>query len=293
MSSNPTIRSMTAFARQEATGEWGSLVCEMRSVNHRYLEPVFRLPEMLRDLESSLREQVRNRLGRGKLEVQLRLELTSGDAGHFQLDMEAVESVNAAINRVNRLLDNPAHISALDVMRWPGVVVHQEPDLEPVRASALQLFSDTLAQLEQARIREGERLKPLLEDRLTQVESHVESLRGRLPGWREHQIQQLRDRLSEAGASLEDERLAQEVAILAQKSDVAEELDRLDAHVSEVRDTLQRGEPMGRRLDFLMQELNREANTLSSKSIAAELTQVAVELKVLIEQMREQVQNIE
>lgn len=287
------IRSMTAFARKDTEGEWGSLSCEIRTVNHRYLEPTFRLPEPLRDLENSFRESVRSRLRRGKVEIGMRLQLAEQSAGGLKVNLPLAEEINDAANHINRILDNPAHINALDVLRWPGVLESAEPDMEPVKKAVGELFSATVSELVSVREREGERLRPLFEKRLEEMTISVAEVRERMPQLLKQQEQNLRDRFEAAQVELEPDRLAQEMVMLAQKSDVAEELDRLDTHVSEVRETLNSDQAIGRRLDFLMQELNREANTLSSKSIDAEVTRVAVNLKVLIEQMREQVQNIE
>ncbi|MCK7552715.1 YicC/YloC family endoribonuclease [Marinobacter goseongensis] len=287
------IRSMTAFARQDTQGDWGTLTCEIRTVNHRYLEPSFRLPEALRELENAFREQLRNQLKRGKVDVSMRLQTAESAAQNFEVSDDMARAVNEAANHVNRILDNPAHINALDVLRWPGVLSVKELDYSPARDAAAELFERTVADLVTVREREGERLRPLFEDRLETMGQRVEEVRELMPELVKAQEQQLRDRFEKARVELDPERVAQEMVMLAQKSDVAEELDRLDAHISEVSDTLTSGDAIGRRLDFLMQELNREANTLSSKSIDARVTRVAVDLKVLIEQMREQVQNIE
>ena len=287
------IRSMTAFARQDTQGDWGTLTCEIRTVNHRYLEPSFRLPEALRELENAFREQLRTQLKRGKVDVSMRLQTAERAAQSFEVSDDMARAVNEAANHVNRILDNPAHINALDVLRWPGVLSVKELDYSPARDAAAELFERTTADLVTVREREGERLRPLFEDRLATMGQLVNDVRERMPELLKAQEQQLRDRFEKARVELDPERVAQEMVMLAQKSDVAEELDRLAAHISEVSDTLTSDDAIGRRLDFLMQELNREANTLSSKSIDARVTRVAVDLKVLIEQMREQVQNLE
>jgi uncharacterized protein (TIGR00255 family) len=284
---------MTAFARQETRGDWGVLTCEIRTVNHRYLEPSFRLPECLRGLENDFREQLRKQLKRGKVDVSLRL-YTSDQAQHrFAIDEPLTQALNDAAKRINRILDNPAHISALDILRWPGVMATPEQDYTEAKAAAASLFEQTTNELVAARTREGERLLAILEQRLAAIHAQVADVRERMPPLLRAQEQQLRERFEKAKIELDPERIAQEMVMLAQKSDVAEELDRLDAHVAEVRDTLASEGAIGRRLDFLMQELNREANTLSSKSIDAGLTRAAVDLKVWVEQLREQVQNIE
>ncbi|MEP3589995.1 MAG: YicC/YloC family endoribonuclease [Marinobacter sp.] len=287
------IRSMTAFARKDARGDWGTLTCEIRTVNHRYLEPSFRLPEAFRELENRFREELRKGLKRGKVDISMRLQSAENEVQSFEINDEIANAVNEAVNHVNRMLDNPAHISALDIMRWPGVMSVPEQDYTAAQTAAAELFAETVAELVSVREREGERLRPLFEDRLATMSNLVAEVRERMPELLAGQEQTLRDRFEKAKVELEPERVAQEMVMLAQKSDVAEELDRLDAHVSEVRETLQGDQAIGRRLDFLMQELNREANTLSSKSIDAAITRAAVDLKVLIEQMREQVQNLE
>jgi uncharacterized protein (TIGR00255 family) len=287
------IRSMTAFARKDARGDWGTLTCEIRTVNHRYLEPSFRLPEAFRELENDFREQLRSGLKRGKVDVSMRLQSAEKGSQGFEISEEVAQAVNEAANHINRILDNPAHINALDVLRWPGVLSVPEQDYGPAKDAAVSLFEQTVTELASVREREGERLRPLFEDRLKTMGDLIADVRKRMPELLEAQEKTLRERFEKAKVELDSDRVAQEMVMLAQKSDVAEELDRLDAHVSEVSDTLKSEDAIGRRLDFLMQELNREANTLSSKSIDAGVTRIAVDLKVLIEQMREQVQNLE
>jgi uncharacterized protein (TIGR00255 family) len=287
------IRSMTAFARQDTQEDWGTLTCEIRTVNHRYLEPSFRLPEALRELENSFREQLRTQLRRGKVDVAIRLQANESATQGFEIDEDVANAVNEAANHINRMLDNPAHISALDILRWPGVLASTEQDFGPARKAAGELFERTVSELVTVREREGERLRPLFEDRLTTMGERVTEVRERMPELIRAQEEHLKNRFEQAKVELDPDRVAQEMVMLAQKSDVAEELDRLEAHITEVSDTLQSDDAIGRRLDFLMQELNREANTLSSKSIDARVTRAAVDLKVLIEQMREQVQNLE
>lgn len=287
------IRSMTAFARRDAQDAQGTLTCEIRTVNHRYLDPSFRLPDALRELENPFREELRKQLRRGKVDVSIRLQSNETDMPGFEINEEVAQAVNDAANHVNRMLDNPAHINALDILRWPGVLSVREQDYSSARESALELFKETVAELVEVRAREGERLRPVFEERLARMSELVATVREALPGLLKAQEAQLHERFRKASVELDPERIAQEMVMLAQKTDVAEELDRLEAHISEVADTLGRDEAIGRRLDFLMQELNREANTLSSKSIDAAVTRAAVDLKVLIEQMREQVQNIE
>ncbi|SNB57990.1 TIGR00255 family protein [Marinobacter sp. es.042] len=287
------IRSMTAFTRKDVQGDWGTLTCEIRTVNHRYLEPSFRLPEAFRELENRFREELRKQLKRGKVDVSMRLQSAEKGSQSFEISEDMAQAVNEAANHINRILDNPAHINALDILRWPGVLSVPEQDYSPAKEAAVGLFKQTVAELALVREREGERLRPLFEDRLKTMGDLVADVRRRMPELLEAQEKALRERFEKAKVELDAERVAQEMVMLAQKSDVAEELDRLDAHIDEVSDTLKSEDAIGRRLDFLMQELNREANTLSSKSIDAGVTRTAVDLKVLIEQMREQVQNLE
>jgi len=287
-----TLNSMTAFARRRSQAAWGTLTCECRTVNHRYLDPSLRLPEPLRHREMAYRERLGLRLSRGRVELQFRLEEAERASGE-EPDPVALRRLRQAMVRVEQEIGDTAPVSPLDVLRWPGVLAGGELPEEAVVAAADELLELTLDDVDEQRRREGERLVPLLEERLGAIEAYVAELRRSMPEWREQQRQRLVERLAGLGAEPADERLAQELAILAQKADVSEELDRLDAHVAEVRAALEQTGPVGRRLDFLMQELNREANTLSSKSTAAELTRVAVEIKVLIEQTREQVQNVE
>lgn len=286
------IRSMTAFARRDARGDWGLLTCEIRTVNHRYLEPSFRLPDAIRELENRFREQIRTQLRRGKVDVALRFQSTD-TSPQLEIDEPMAHAVNEAANHINKMLDNPAQLNALDILRWPGVLVAAEQDYSGAKAAADALFADTVAELVSVREREGERLRPLFEERLTTMGTLVAGVRALMPTLLDAQEENLRRRFEQAKVELEPERVSQEMVMLAQKSDVAEELDRLDAHIQEIIHVLQSDEAIGRKLDFLMQELNREANTLSSKSIDARVTRAAVDLKVLIEQMREQVQNVE
>lgn len=286
------IRSMTAFAGRDTQGEWGVLTCEIRTVNHRYLEPSFRLPEALRELENGFREQLRTKLRRGKVDVALRFQSTD-TSPRLEIDEAMAHAVNEAANHINCILDNPAHLNALDLLRWPGVLVSAEQDYSGARTAAEGLFADTVAELVSVREREGERLRPMFDERLITMGTLVASVRALMPALLEAREEALRNRFEQAKVELDPDRLTQEMVMLAQKSDVAEELDRLDAHIQEVTHVLQSDEAIGRKLDFLMQELNREANTLSSKSIDARVTRAAVDLKVLIEQMREQVQNVE
>ncbi|OHC52960.1 MAG: YicC family protein [Pseudomonadales bacterium RIFCSPLOWO2_02_FULL_63_210] len=286
------IHSMTAFARAEQAGTNGTLSWELRSVNHRYLEPHLRLPDAFRDLEGAVREALRNGLSRGKVECTLRFAEDS--AGQpLQVDRERAAQLVAAAESVASLIKHPAPLNPLEVLSWPGVLVADAADPQALNKAALSLFKQALDELKQSRSREGIELAKLLTERLDSIDGEVAALRELVPQMLAMQRQKILDRSAELQVELDPQRLEQELVILAQKSDVAEELDRLSTHVSEVRRVLKSGGAAGRRLDFLMQELNREANTLGSKAFDTRSTQAAVNLKVLIEQMREQVQNIE
>ncbi|HEB28390.1 MAG TPA: YicC family protein [Porticoccus sp.] len=288
------IRSMTAFARQPSQHDWGSLVWEIRSVNHRYLEPGFKLPESLRRLENNLREKLRNGLNRGKIECSLRLQVLAGSSSaQLTINNDLLKQIISAGEAVQNQLQQPSALNPLQLLQWPGVMSEPETDSDMICEQALALFQVSLEQLIESREREGAVLKQFIEQRLDTIADITVAVRQQLPVILAAQRQKLQDRLAELKAELDSDRLEQEMVILAQKADVDEELDRLDAHLGEVRRVLNKGGACGRRLDFLMQELNREANTLSSKSIVSDTTQAAVELKVLIEQMREQIQNIE
>ncbi len=286
------VHSMTAFARVEKISAQGTLSWEIRSVNHRYLEPHLRLPEAFRDLESAVREALRQSLSRGKVECTLRL--TEDNSGKpLQIDRERATQLVAAAESIASLIDCPAPLNPLEILAWPGVLVADAVDPQAQNAMALDLFNQALAELRQGRAREGAELARLLNERLEQMLAEIAALRELVPLMLAAQRQKVLVRCREMQAELDPQRLEQEMVLLAQKSDVAEELDRLTTHVSEVRRVLKAGGAAGRRLDFLMQELNREANTLGSKAFDPRSTQAAVTLKVLIEQMREQVQNIE
>lgn len=286
------IHSMTAFARAEQAGTNGTLSWELRSVNHRYLEPHLRLPENFRDLEGAVREALRNGLSRGKVECTLRFAEDSAGKP-LQVDRERAAQLVAAAESVASLIKQPAPLNPLEVLSWPGVLVADGADPQTLNKAALNLFKQALDELKQSRSREGIELAKLLNERLDSIDDEVAALRELVPQMLATQRQKILDRSAELQAELDPQRLEQELVMLAQKSDVAEELDRLSTHVSEVRRVLKSGGAAGRRLDFLMQELNREANTLGSKAFDTRSTQAAVNLKVLIEQMREQVQNIE
>ena len=287
------IHSMTAFARLEERHSAGTLCWELRTVNHRYLEVSPRLPDEFRVLEGKLRERAAGALRRGKLDCQLRFQPAPASDTELVVDDALAARVLTAAGGLAGRMENPARIDPFDVLRWPGVLSVPEIDYGPVREAALDLFERGLAELGTTRAREGARLADMILERCAGIEVLVTTAANRLPEVLAYHRQRLTDKLAELRAELDQDRLEQEMALLANKLDVAEELDRLKAHLAEVRDVLQRDEAVGRRLDFLMQELNREANTLGSKSADVATTRVSVDLKVLIEQMREQVQNIE
>lgn len=287
------IRSMTAFARAEARGDYGLIACEIRSVNHRFLEPGFRLPEALRDIEFPLREKLRQALTRGKVDVQYRFEAADARSGKIELDRALAEQYVAAAAEIDQMARHAAPLNASDILRLPGVIRSGEADTAALQAAALAVFDQALAQFIAMREREGAELARLIGERLNAISAETSKVRTRLPGIIAHYRERLLGRLADIKGELNAERLEQEMILFSQKIDVAEEMDRLDAHVTEIRRVLKDSGAVGRRLDFLMQELNREANTLGSKSVNADSSLSSVELKVLIEQMREQIQNIE
>ena len=285
-------RSMTAFARNTLDFSWGSVTCELRSVNHRFLETSFRLPETLREIEMPLREIARKKLSRGKVDCSVQVAFNNTDAS-VNADLQLAKSYIEIAEKLAIELQNPAPISPLDIMRWPGVLKDQEIEPETLHSAATETFKGTVNQLLEGRQREGDKLADMIEQRLQGMEVQAVLVREYLPEILEHQRVRLNEKLSDLKSQLDEDRLEQEMVIISNRADVNEELDRLVAHISEIRLVLRSSDSIGRRLDFLMQELNREANTLGSKSIAGVTTQASVELKVLIEQMREQIQNIE
>jgi uncharacterized protein (TIGR00255 family) len=287
------IRSMTAFARRESKGDLGALTWELRSVNHRYLDITLRLPEDLRGLESALRAKVAQQLQRGKLDGVLRYRAEYAAASTLAVNEALARGVIDAAQQIASLLTSSVPITAIDVLRWPGVVQEPEADLGALNAQALALFDAALEDLNKSRASEGARIEDLIRTRCLAMCDIVAQVRQRRPQFVTAVREKLLARVSELKVEPDQNRLEQELAIVAQRLDVEEELDRLEGHLKEIDQVLAREEAVGRRLDFLMQELNREANTLGSKSADLATTQAAVELKVLIEQMREQVQNVE
>ncbi|MBL8226405.1 MAG: YicC family protein [Chromatiales bacterium] len=290
------IRSMTGFARVERTTPDGLVAWEIRSVNGRYLEVLFKVPDWCRGLEAELRQQAQAQLGRGRVEASLTVRLAVERHAATQLNLPLARSLaaHAATLASEPGLASGTGLGVGELLRWPGVLEQQEPDLSGLQAAAAEAFGAALAELGTARAREGARIGEMFARRLDEIEARVRTVQARLPDVLVRIRERLRERVAALGAPGTDPaRLEQEIVLIAQRIDVAEELDRLMAHVAEFRDNLKAAEPVGRRLDFLVQEFNREANTLGSKSADAETTREAVELKVLIEQLREQVQNVE
>ena len=287
------LHSMTGFARQIAETATGTLTCELRAVNHRYLDVQFRLPDELRVKEPDLRQQIAGTLKRGKVDCGLHFRRTSAGSQELAIDRDLVAQLAARAAEIARMLPDADEPDPMDILRWPGVVLEPEQDTEPLFEDAQALLAHTLNALADMRRSEGERIAEMLKSRCEDIRRIGQGVRERLPEVLAAIRQRQKDRLDKLNIEADPERLETELALVAQKLDVDEELDRLDSHVTEILSVLERKEPVGRRLDFLMQELNREANTLGSKSADTETTKAAVELKVLIEQMREQIQNIE
>ncbi|EKO3611348.1 YicC family protein [Vibrio metschnikovii] len=287
------IYSMTAYARKEVKGDWGTAIWEIRSVNQRYLETYFRLPEQFRGLEPVLRERFRQRLARGKVECHLRYEANPAAKSELNINEALANQVIKAANQIMHMTGELSRINPFQIMQWPGVMETPEQDMDSINKALLAGFDEAIVEFIDARGREGDNMKALIEQRLTAISEEVVKVRARMPEILQWQRERLLNKFEEAKIELDATRVEQELILLAQKSDVAEELDRLDSHIKEARNVLKKGGACGRKLDFMMQEFNRESNTLASKSISTDITASGVELKVLIEQMREQIQNIE
>ncbi|MBS6009184.1 MAG: YicC family protein [Haemophilus parahaemolyticus] len=286
------IYSMTAFAHLEIKKEWGNAVWEIRSVNQRFLETYFRLPEAFRHLEMGLRERLRNSLTRGKVECSLRVELAQASNNKIALNNDYAEQVIASLKTLQGIAGE-GEINLVDVLRYPGVVDAQSQDLDQITQDLLAGFEQILTDFIAMRGREGANLQAIIQQRLDSIAEIAQSVQNQMPEVLQWQKDRLQQRFEELNLQLDPQRLEQEMVLTAQRVDVAEELDRLQLHVKETSSILKKGGAVGRKLDFMMQELNRESNTLASKSINADITNSAVELKVLIEQMREQIQNLE
>ena len=287
------LRSMTGFARQIDESPLGTLTCELRAVNHRYLDVQFRLPDELRPKEAEFRAQIAAVLKRGKVECGLHHRRPVGESGGLTVNTALIEQIGAGLEQVRQTLQIAEQPNPMDVLRWPGVVNEVELEAEPLSAAASSLLDQTLTSMHEMRRREGERIEEMLTTRCADIRAIGASVRERLPAVLDAVRLKQQERIAKLDVSADPDRLEMELALVAQKLDVDEELDRLDSHVTEILAVIEKQEPVGRRLDFLMQELNREANTLGSKSADADTTRAAVELKVLIEQMREQIQNVE
>ena len=284
------VASMTAFARLEDSGEWGHAVWEIRTVNHRYLDISIRLPEELRALETSVREQVSIKLKRGKVECNLRYDSDSA-TGDISINAGLAEKIIHAARGLP--IEGSAPIDPLDVLRWPGVIDKNSPDLERLSNPVISLLDKALENILHNRHREGDQIEQMITKRCDLSLHQLRQIRDKVPEIIAIMRERHLARVQELGIELDNGRLEQEIALLSQKLDVAEELDRMETHINEVKRILTGTEPIGRRLDFLMQEMNREANTLGAKSAHIDTSNASIELKVLIEQMREQIQNIE
>ncbi len=287
------ISSMTAFARELYRGDEGELVWEIRSVNHRYLEAFVRLPEDLRGLEGKVRERLGQRLKRGKVDCGLRYRPGTARSASLAVNRDLVQSLRKAADEIGSLTGHSALPDPMELMRWPGVMEEQPLDLTPVQERAMELLEHAMDELVATRQREGEQLSAMLRERCEGMQEHTRQVRKHMPQVLIEIRERLGKRLQEVLEQVDEQRLEQEMVLLAQRLDVDEEMDRLSTHLDEVERVEGEGGAVGRRLDFLMQELNRETNTLTSKTGDVEVTRRAVDMKVLIEQMREQIQNIE
>lgn len=287
------LHSMTAFSQQQRTGRWGTLSWEVRAVNHRYLEPSFKLPDTFRSIEPRLRDILRGSAQRGKIDAQLRFTPGAEAGQAARIDQDRLQQLLATLEIIQQQSAASNAPTTLELLAWPGVLQAEGFDQQAQHSTAITLFEHSMQDLLATRTREGEELGKFVLQRLDRIEAVLQQLRDNMPELLAAQQQKLRDRVAQLQANVEPARLEQELLIIAQKADISEECDRLETHIKETRRALTRGGVCGRRLDFLMQEFNREANTLASKAVASSISQAAIELKVLVEQMREQIQNIE
>lgn len=285
--------SMTAFARKEKQAEWGQAAWEIRSVNHRYLEIVLSLPDTFSHLEPLIRKQMQTRLQRGRVEAKLRYKSYFNKAMPIEIDEELAQSLISAYKQIGQLAHTNTPLNPGELLRWPQLLKFPELSTEVIQPELITLFSETLENFCEVRSIEGEAIFKLLNQRLIKLADLLQHIQIQLPYILNLQREKVLIRLNEVKTTLDPNRLEQEMLLFAQKTDVAEELDRLQIHLHEFKNLLLKKQAQGKQLDFLLQELNREANTLASKSLNAELTLSAVSIKVLIEEMREQVQNIE
>ncbi len=287
------LHSMTGFARESVETDFGTLTWEIRAVNHRYLDVQFKLPEDLRPKEQAFRQQAGARLGRGKVECALFLRRALDEGTDLQIDTGLVELIGHRISDLTAKLPNVAAVNPIEILRWPGVVQQPDLDVEPLFAESRALLDKALDAIGEMRSSEGARIREMLESRCADIAAIAQDVRARMPDVLAATRAKQQERIDALDVEADPARLEVELALVATKLDVDEELDRLESHLVEIRAALDVDKPVGRRLDFLMQELNREANTLASKSADTETTKAAVDLKVLIEQMREQIQNVE
>jgi len=287
------LHSMTGFARHTAESETGVLTCELRAVNHRYFDVQFRLPEELRPRETDLRQLVGSAVRRGKIDCTLHYRRAPGKQAELALNQTLIEQLGRRARELTATFPNLGSLNAIDVLRWPGVIEEPEVDTEPLFDEATAAIRTALDALSVMRRSEGERIAEMIDSRCREVLDIAAAVRARMPEVLAAARSKQKERLDRLAVDADPARLETEIALVAQKLDVDEELDRLESHISEIRLALASEDAVGRRLDFLMQELNREANTLGSKSADTATTRAAVELKVLIEQMREQIQNVE
>jgi len=284
---------MTGFARQTVESAIGTLSWELRAVNHRYLDVQFRLPDDLRPKEQAFRQRVSTVIKRGKVDCSLHFRRAFDQSGELQINTELAKLVGTRLDELSRFVPNPAPVNPVELLRWPGMITEPETDAEPLYDEASALLDLALRAIDTMRGNEGQRIAVMLESRCDDIAALATSVRERLPDVLAAARAKQRERIDKLDIDADPSRLELELALIAQKLDIAEEVDRLDSHLVEIRQVMTSSEPVGRRLDFLMQELNREANTLGSKSADMETTKASVELKVLVEQMREQIQNVE
>jgi len=287
------LSSMTAFSRNESQGDWGSAIWEIRTVNHRYLDISFRFPEEFRGLEQQFREKISQYLSRGKVEANLKYQPGVGTRPEIKLNSEVLSALSKATTSVESEFSKIGSINPLHVLQWPGVVLESDLNMESISSPIIDCLDGALSELVSARQREGSAIAKMLDDRLKQMKEHVDSVQKRLPEINQQQRDKILAKINDIKVEPDNERLEQELVYYAQRIDVSEELDRLSTHIDEFHRIIGKGGAVGRRFDFLLQELNREANTLASKSVDTTQTHCAVEMKVLIEQLREQVQNLE
>lgn len=287
------LHSMTGFARHTAESETGVLTCELRAVNHRYFDVQFRLPEELRPRETDLRQLIGRTVRRGKIDCTVHYRRAVGKQADLTLNQPLIELISRRAEELTSTFPNLGSLNAIDVLRWPGVIEEPEIDTEPLFGEASAALREALEQLTAMRRSEGQRIAEMIDSRCREVLAIAASVRARMPEVLAGARAKQKERLDKLDITADPARLETELALVAQKLDVDEEIDRLESHISEITSAIRSEDAVGRRLDFLMQELNREANTLGSKSADTATTRAAVDLKVLIEQMREQIQNVE